>query len=219
MSKVKLSKKYIYKICKEALKEDLHPYGDITSKLLNNKKTLSIQNVQAYIKDGDTFIDNGNFDEAKSSYDKARDLAKQLAGFYRDLNGSFRGMDARIPDEMGDKGRESIKIWAESNARLIALYKRRNQPEVAVPLLVEIIRLMAPTSSKGKEAYKDLIQLGFVETGGGLGDGPWLGGDQYRCRRYCREAKTQTPYRSDAQQHRGDGGTGSGLCWRQSDDQ
>ena len=73
-------------------------------------------------------------------------------------------MDARIPNEMGDKGRESIKIWAESNSRLAALYKRRNQPEVAVPLLVEIIRLMAPTSSEGKEAYKDLLQLGFVET-------------------------------------------------------
>ena len=73
-------------------------------------------------------------------------------------------MDARIPDEMSDKGRESINIWAESNARLAALYKRRNQPEVAVPLLVEIIRLMAPTSSEGKEAYKDLLQLGFVET-------------------------------------------------------
>ena len=36
MSKVKLSKKYIYKICKEALKEDLYPSGDITSKLSNN---------------------------------------------------------------------------------------------------------------------------------------------------------------------------------------
>ena len=40
MSKVKLSKKYIYKICKEALKEDLHPSGDITSKLLNNKNNI-----------------------------------------------------------------------------------------------------------------------------------------------------------------------------------
>ena len=40
MSKVKLSKKYIYKICKEALKEDLNPYGDITSKLLNNKNKI-----------------------------------------------------------------------------------------------------------------------------------------------------------------------------------
>ena len=105
-----------------------------------------------------------NIGMAKESYDKGRTLSKQLAGFYRDLNGAFKGMDARIPNEMGDKGRESIKIWAESNDRLAALYKRRNQPEVAVPLLVEIIRLMAPTSSEGKKAYKDLIQLGFVET-------------------------------------------------------
>ena len=132
--------------------------------LSNNNKKLSIKNVKAFIYEGDAFIEKGSFEEAKSSYDKARDLAKQLAGFYRDLNGAFKGMDARIPDEMGDKGRESIKIWAESNARLAALYKRRNQPEVAVPLLVEIIRLMSPTSSKGKEAYKDLLQLGFVET-------------------------------------------------------
>ena len=65
---------------------------------------------------------------------------------------------------MSEKGRESLQIWAESNARLAAIYKRKKQPEVAVPLLVEIIRLMSPTSSEGKTAYKDLIQLGFVET-------------------------------------------------------
>ena len=132
--------------------------------LSNNNKKLSITNVQAYITEGDAFIENGNYDEAKNSYDKARDLAKQLASFYKDLNGAFKGLDARIPDEMIEKGRESIKIWAESNARLAALYRRRDQPEVAVPLLVEIVRLMSPNSSKGKEAYKDLIQLGFVET-------------------------------------------------------
>ncbi len=40
MSKIKLSKKYIHKICKEALKEDLYPSGDITSKLLNNTNKI-----------------------------------------------------------------------------------------------------------------------------------------------------------------------------------
>ena len=40
MSKIKLSKKFIYKICKEALKEDLYPSGDITSKLLNNTNKI-----------------------------------------------------------------------------------------------------------------------------------------------------------------------------------
>ena len=40
MSKIKLSKKYLYKICKEALKEDLYPSGDITSELLNNTNKI-----------------------------------------------------------------------------------------------------------------------------------------------------------------------------------
>ena len=65
---------------------------------------------------------------------------------------------------MAEKGRKSLQIWAESNARLAAVYKRKNQPEVAVPLLVEIIRLMSPSSPEGKEAYKQLVQIGFVDT-------------------------------------------------------
>ena len=36
MTQVKLSRKYISKVCKYALKEDLFPNGDITSKLLKN---------------------------------------------------------------------------------------------------------------------------------------------------------------------------------------
>ena len=125
---------------------------------------FSIKNVQQFLDDGDKFINDGNFEKAKESYDQARNLAKQLSGFFRDLNGSFRGIDARIPREMDLKGRQSLKIWAESNAKLSALYKRKNQPEVSVPLLVEIIRLMSPTSPEGKAAYNELIELGFVET-------------------------------------------------------
>ena len=132
--------------------------------LSSTNKKLSISDVQEYLTKGDNHVKVGDFEKAKETYDKARDLAKQLAGFYRDLNGSFKGLDARIPLEMEKKGRKSIKIWAQSNARLAALYKRKNQPEVAVPLLVETIRLMSPNSREGKEAYENLLQLGFVET-------------------------------------------------------
>ena len=134
-------------------------------KVLSSKnKKLSISDVQSYITEGDNHVKVGEFEKAKKTYDKARDLAKQLAGFYRDLNGSFKGLDARIPLEMEKKGRESIRIWAQSNARLAALYVRKDQPEVAVPLLVETIRLMSPNSPEGKEAYENLLQIGFVET-------------------------------------------------------
>ena len=134
-------------------------------KVLNNENDkLSVKNVQSFIEEGDRLIDLGKFDKAKESYDKGRNLAKQLSGFYRDLNGAFRGLDARIPREMEDKGRKSLKAWADANGRLAALYKRKNQPEVAVPLLVEIIKLMAPSSPEGKAAFRDLRELGFVET-------------------------------------------------------
>ena len=132
--------------------------------LSNDSKNLSISNVEYYIKQGDKSIKNGDFDKAKDSYLDARKLAKQLASFYSDLNTAFKGIDARIPNEMQKKGKETLEILAESNQRLTNLYIREGKPEVAVPLLIEIIRIMSPESQKGKEAYNKLIQLGFVET-------------------------------------------------------
>ena len=129
---------------------------------VSNKLTIS--NVDFYIKQGDKFIKNGDFDKAKDSYLDARQLAKQLASFYSDLNSSFIGVDARIPKEMQRKGKQTLQILAKSNERLASLYIKTGTPEVAVPLLVETIRIMSPSSLEGKEAYKRLIQLGFVET-------------------------------------------------------
>ena len=125
---------------------------------------LNISNVEFYIKKGDKFIQNGDLDKAKDSYLDARQLAKQLATFYSDLNSSFIGIDARIPKEMQRKGKQTLQILAKSNERLASLYIKAGTPEVAVPLLVETIRIMSPSSLEGKEAYKRLIQLGFVET-------------------------------------------------------
>ena len=62
MSKIKLSKKYIYKICKKALKEDLYPSGDITSNLLNNKN-----NIKANIVSNSSGI-IGGLDFAKQTF-------------------------------------------------------------------------------------------------------------------------------------------------------
>ena len=132
--------------------------------LSNESKKLSISNVEYFIKQGDKYIKNGDFEKAKGSYLDARKLAKQLASFYSDLNSSFKGVDARIPNEMQMKGKETLQILAESNMRLASMYIKTEKPEVAVPLLVETIRIMSPNSSEGKEAYERLIQLGFVET-------------------------------------------------------
>ena len=132
--------------------------------LSKESKKLSISNVEYFIKQGDNYIKKGDFEKAKDSYLDARKLAKQLASYYSDLNASFKGVDARIPNEMQMKGKETLQILAESNERLASMYIKTEKPEVAVPLLVETIRIMSPNSPEGKEAYERLIQLGFVET-------------------------------------------------------
>ncbi len=132
--------------------------------LSSESKSLSISNVEYFIKKGDKYIKDGDFEKAKDSYLDARKLAKQLASFYSDLNSSFKGIDARIPNEMQRKGKQTLQILAESNKRLSSVYIKTEKPEVAVPLLVETIRIMSPSSPEGKEAYERLIQLGFVET-------------------------------------------------------
>ena len=144
-------------------------YGEVNNPidykvLSDNNKKLSISNVEYFIKEGDKYIKNGDFEKAKDFYLDARKLAKQLASFYSDLNSSFKGVDARIPNEMQRKGKQTLQILAESNERLASLYIKTEKPEVAVPLLVETIRIMSPNSPEGKEAYERLIQLGFVET-------------------------------------------------------
>ena len=62
------------------------------------------------------------------------------------------------------KGKQTLQTLAESNERLASMYIKTKKPEVAVPLLVETIRIMSPNSPEGKEAYERLIQIGFVET-------------------------------------------------------
>ena len=132
--------------------------------LSNDNKMLSISNVEYFIREGDEYIKKGDFEKAKDFYLDARKLAKQLASFYSDLNSSFKGIDARIPKEMQTKGKQTLQILAESNDRSASFYVKTEKPEVAVPLLVETIRIMSPNSPEGKQAYERLIQLGFVET-------------------------------------------------------
>ncbi|MEB3307215.1 MAG: hypothetical protein VKK98_03585 [Cyanobacteriota bacterium] len=125
---------------------------------------VSLTQVNALISRGDAAAAAGNLTEARKFYDQARDLTRGLLGWYRDLSGSFRGLDARIPREMDQKGRETLETLSAINLRLAAVFRRMNQPEVAVPLLVEVVKVMTPTSEQGRKAYQSLVEIGFVST-------------------------------------------------------
>ena len=143
----------------------LDKYKDDISELESNLKIsksdheITIKTYRKQIEDLD-----GRLEAARKSYDKARKGSKQLLSFYRDLSGAFRGLDARIPREMDTKGREARDLLAKSNLRLAALFRRKNQPEIAVPLLIEVVKIMTPAKPYGQKAYQRLLELGFVNT-------------------------------------------------------
>lgn len=148
----------------------LQAQGEPPKVLEGSAGTFNLQAVKDLLSRGDAAVARGDLAAARKDYDQARDASLRLLGFYRDLSGSFRGLDARIPREMDQKGRESLELLAQSNLRLAALLRRQNQPEVAVPLLVEVVKVMTPTREEGRRAYQTLVELGFATipyTGGG----------------------------------------------------
>jgi len=125
---------------------------------------LNLAAVQADPLRGDAAAAAGKLSQAKTDYDQALEAAPYLVSAYRNLSGAFRGLDARIPREMDDKGRQALELQAGIDLRLAAVLRRMNQPGVAVPLLVEVIQIMTPASPQGQKAYQTLVELGFVTT-------------------------------------------------------
>ena len=125
---------------------------------------FDITAVKTLMARGDAAVAAGNLAEARRQYDQARDASRRLLGFYRDLSGAFRGLDARIPREMDERSRQALELLVQANMRLAALFRRQGQPEVAVPLLVEVVKVMSPSSEAGRKAYQQLLDIGFVST-------------------------------------------------------
>ena len=138
--------------------------SDVGPALASPGSAFDVSAARSLLVRGDAALAAGNTVEARRLYDQARDASRKLTGFYRNIAGAFRGLDARIPREMDDKGRQSLEVLAQANMRLVALFRRQGQPEVAVPLLVEVLTSMTPSSPQGRKAYQQLLEIGFVST-------------------------------------------------------
>ncbi len=132
--------------------------------LANEEIGLNLNSVEKLITEGDKYLLNGNYTVARKNYDKARDMSKLLLGFYNDLSTSFKGVDALIPREMDINSRQALSLLTKSNLRLVAVFRKINKTELAVPLLVEVVRISSPSNTDGQKAYKLLFELGFVDT-------------------------------------------------------
>ena len=104
-----------------------------------------------------------NYDLAATKLQDARQIYNQLSNFYQDLNGSFTGLDNRIADGHRLKALQAAQLRDKSTYQLALVYRAKNQPELAIPLLVQLVRSQQPTRDLGKQAYQQLFELGFVD--------------------------------------------------------
>lgn len=108
-------------------------------------------------------VSSQDYPQAIKKLQEARQIFNQMSNFYQELAASFSGIDNRIADSQRQKALETALMRDDATYQLALVHRTQNQPELAVPLLVQIIRSQNPTRDLGKKAYQQLFELGFVD--------------------------------------------------------
>lgn len=131
--------------------------------LTQESSLLSLKGGERLMGEARQAIDTQDYGLAASKLQEARQVFNQLSNFYQDLAGSFTGIDNRVADSQRDKALETAQMRDEATYQLALVHRAQNKPDLAVPLLVQIIRSQQPTRDLGKKAYRQLFELGFVD--------------------------------------------------------
>ena len=124
---------------------------------------LSLQGGQRLMAEASGAVDALNYALAAKKLQEARQVFNQLSNFYQQLSSTFSGIDNRVFDAQRKKAVETAEMRDQATYQLALVHRAQNQAELAVPLLVQILRSQGPTRDLGKKAYQQLFELGFVD--------------------------------------------------------
>lgn len=132
--------------------------------LSQDSSLLSLPGGQRLMAEANSAVESQNYTLAAKKLQDARQVFNQLSNFYQDLAASFSGIDNRVSDSQRQKAVETAQMRDEATYQLALVHRAQNQPELAVPLLIQIVRSQNPTRELGKKAYQQLFELGFVDS-------------------------------------------------------
>jgi hypothetical protein len=124
---------------------------------------LSTSGLSRLMLDADTAVSMGDNRGAIAKLQEARQLANELSGFYQQLTSSFSGIDDTIYQTHRTNALDTAQVRDEATYQLALLFRASEAPELAVPLLMEVVTSQSPTRDLGKQAYRQLFELGFVD--------------------------------------------------------
>lgn len=123
---------------------------------------LGLMAGETLLADAEVAIDNQNYDLAISKLQAARESLNQTSTSYQDIAAAFAGIDAEISSSLRTSARDAAQLRDRATLRQALIYRAKGQPELAVPLLVEIVQSQGPARDLGLDAYRQLFELGFV---------------------------------------------------------
>ncbi|MBD1841527.1 hypothetical protein H6F78_25705 [Coleofasciculus sp. FACHB-64] len=125
---------------------------------------LSMAGGNRLLSEADSAVSSQNYTLAAKKLQEARQVFNQLSNFYQQLGSSFSGIDNRVYESQRRKAVEAAQLRDRATYQLALVHRAQNQPDLAVPLLIQIVRSQQPTRDLGKKAYQQLLEIGFIDS-------------------------------------------------------
>lgn len=124
---------------------------------------FSIEGGEQLMAEADRAIDAQEYDLAIEKLQSARQVYNQLSNFYLQLFNSFSGLDNAVAESHRKNALDTSIERDNATYQLALVHRAQNQPELSIPLLIQIVNSQSPISGLGKKAYEQLLEIGFTD--------------------------------------------------------
>ncbi len=136
--------------------------ADAARPLNQEDSPTGIKAAEILIEEAESAYAAADYATAVERLQTARETLNNSSSYYRSLFTTFTGIDSRVSNEMRQKALEAAELRDEATLQQARAYQAQQQPDLAVPLLVEVLSSQNPTRALGKQAYDQLLEIGFV---------------------------------------------------------
>jgi len=132
--------------------------------LNQDSSILSVAGGKRLMTEANAAVSQEQYAVAQEKLQQARKVFNQLSNFHLQLANSLSGISTPLFEEQRLAALETGQLRDEATYRLALVHRAKNEAELAVPLLIQIIRSQNPTTDLGRKSYQQLYELGFVNS-------------------------------------------------------
>ncbi len=136
--------------------------ADVARPLNQDDSPTGIRAAELLMAEAESASAAGDYATAVARLQTARETLNTSSSHYQNLYNTFTGIDRRVSGEMRQKALEAAELRDQATLQQAQAYQAQQQPNLAIPLLVEVLGSQNPTRALGKQAYDQLLEIGFV---------------------------------------------------------